>query len=153
MFKKLSKKKGFTLMEMMIVVAIIAILIAIIIPTFKGALERANAAADEANLRAYYAEVMANAVLEGKDPVAPKDGNKITVSGVEYTLHGTASFKVENGQLIITPDVNKAQEQEAKTAFMDEEIKKLKIRYQNEKEEITAKYVAEQSAGCYGKKA
>ena len=34
MFKKLSKKKGFTLMEMMIVVAIIAILIAIIIPTF-----------------------------------------------------------------------------------------------------------------------
>lgn len=37
MFKKLSKKKGFTLMEMMIVVAIIAILIAIIIPTFKGA--------------------------------------------------------------------------------------------------------------------
>ena len=78
--------------------------IAIIIPTFKGALERANAAADEANLRAYYAEVMANAVLEGKDPVPPKDGNKITVSGVEYTLHGTASFKVENGQLIITYD-------------------------------------------------
>ena len=80
MFKKLSKKKGFTLMEMMIVVAIIAILIAIIVPTFKGALDRANAAADEANLRAYYAEVMANAVLEGKDPVPPKDGNKITVS-------------------------------------------------------------------------
>ena len=32
MFKKLSKKKGFTLIEMMIVVAIIASLIAIIIP-------------------------------------------------------------------------------------------------------------------------
>ena len=104
MFKKLSKKKGFTLVEMMIVVAIIATLIAIIIPTFKGALDRANAVADEANLRACYAEVMANAVLEGKDPVPPKDGNKITVSGVEYTLHGTASFKVENGQLIITYD-------------------------------------------------
>ncbi len=56
-------------MEMMIVVAIIAVLIAIIIPTFKGALERANAAADEANLRAYYAEVMAKAILEDKDPV------------------------------------------------------------------------------------
>ena len=62
-------------------------------------------------------------------------------------------IKREDGQLIITPDVNKAQEQEAKTAFMDEEIKKLKIRYQNEKEEITAKYVAEQSACYYGKKA
>lgn len=102
MFKKLSKKKGFTLMEMMIVVAIIAILIAIIIPTLKGALDRANAAADEANLRAYYAEVMANAILEDKDPKAPTDGNKITVGGVEYTLHGSAKFEVKGGQLVIT---------------------------------------------------
>ena len=70
-----------------------------------------------------------------------------------FHLWDYVQVKCENGQLIITPDVNKAQEQEAKTAFMDEEIKKLKIRYQNEKEEITAKYVAEQSAGCYGKKA
>ena len=31
-------------------------------------------------------------------------------------------MKCENGQMIITPDVNKAQEQEAKTAFMDEEM-------------------------------
>ena len=35
--------------------------------------------------------------------------------------------KCENGQLIITPDVNKAQAQEAKTAFMDEEMKKIEI--------------------------
>ena len=62
-------------------------------------------------------------------------------------------MKCENGQLIITSDVNKAQEQEEKTAFMEEEIKKRKVRYQNEKEEITAKYVAEQSSGCYGEKA
>ena len=67
-----------------------------------------------------------------------------------FHLGDYVQVKCEKGQLIITPDVNKAQEQEAKTAFMDEEIKKLKIRYQNEKEEITAKYVAEQSAGCYG---
>ena len=70
-----------------------------------------------------------------------------------FHLGDYVQVKCENGQLIITLDVNKAQEQEAKTAFMDEEIKKLKIRYQNEKEEITAKYVVEQSAGCYGKKA
>lgn len=101
MFKKLSKKKGFTLMEMMIVVAIIAILIAIIIPTFTGALARAHAAADEANLRAYYAEQMANSILEGTNPVAPS-GNSITVSGVTYTLYGTATGTVTNGQLTIT---------------------------------------------------
>ena len=72
---------------------------------------------------------------------------------MEFEIGDYISVSCENGKLIITPDVDKAQEQEAKTAFMDEEIKKLKIRYQNEKEEITAKYVAEQSAGCYGKKA
>lgn len=70
-----------------------------------------------------------------------------------FHLGDYVQVKCENGQLIITPDVNKAQEQETKTAFMDEEIKKPKIRYQNEKEEITAKYVAEQSACYYGKKA
>lgn len=104
MFKKLSKKKGFTLMEMMIVVAIIAVLIAIIIPTFSGALNRAYAAADEANLRAYYSEAMANSVLDGGNPATPSDttGKKITVNGVEYTLHGSATYKVEKGQLIIT---------------------------------------------------
>ena len=58
-----------------------------------------------------------------------------------FHLGNYVQVKCENGQLIITPDVNKTQEQEAKTAFMDEEIKKLKIRYQNEKEKITAKYV------------
>ena len=61
-----------------------------------------------------------------------------------FHLGDYVQVKCENGQLIITPDVNTAQEQEAKTAFMDEEIKKLKIRYQNEKEEITAKYVAKE---------
>ena len=61
--------------------------------------------------------------------------------------------KCENGQLIITPDVDKALEKAAKIAFMDEEMKKLEIRYQNEKDDINAKYVAEQSVGTYGRKA
>ena len=59
MFSK-KDNKGFTLMEMLIVVAIIAILIAIMIPTFNAQLEKSREAADAANIRAAYAEVMVN---------------------------------------------------------------------------------------------
>ena len=62
MIQKLRSKKGFTLMEMLIVVAIIAILIAIAIPTFASQLEKANQATDAANLRAAYAEAVVGAI-------------------------------------------------------------------------------------------
>ena len=62
MIQKLRSKKGFTLMEMLIVVAIIAILIAIAIPTFASQLEKANQATDAANIRAAYAEAAINAL-------------------------------------------------------------------------------------------
>ena len=60
MISKLVKKtkKGFTLMEMLIVVAIIAILVAIMIPTFNAQLEKSREAADAANIRAAYAQVL-----------------------------------------------------------------------------------------------
>ncbi len=45
-------KKGFTLMELLIVVAIIAILVAISIPVFTSQLEKAREATDAANVRA-----------------------------------------------------------------------------------------------------
>ena len=58
MRRKIKGKKGFTLMEMLIVVAIIVALLAIAIPAFNSALGKAKTAADEANVRSYYAELM-----------------------------------------------------------------------------------------------
>ena len=63
MNKKLNKK-GFTLMEMLIVVAIIAILVAIAIPTYSNSMKKANAAVDAANIRSGYATLMANIMLD-----------------------------------------------------------------------------------------
>ena len=73
---KLSKNGGFTLVEMLIVVAIIAILIAISIPLVGSALESAREAADAANERAFkgvlassYLLTEAKMVETGADPV------------------------------------------------------------------------------------
>lgn len=53
---KLSKNGGFTLIEMLIVVAIIAILVAVSIPLIGNALDQARHATDEANERSAKAE-------------------------------------------------------------------------------------------------
>ena len=65
MLKKFTNKKGFTLMEMLIVVAIIAVLVAIAIPTFSNQLEKSREATDAANIRALYAEQMVEYLNKG----------------------------------------------------------------------------------------
>ena len=58
--EKIRNKKGFTLAELLIVVAIIAVLVAIAIPVFTAQLEKSREATDIANVRSAYAEVMTN---------------------------------------------------------------------------------------------
>ena len=48
---KNSNKKGFTIVELVIVIAVIAILAAVLIPTFSGLAKKANLSADEATVR------------------------------------------------------------------------------------------------------
>lgn len=59
-------KKGFTLMEMLIVVAIIAVLVAIAIPVLSNNLHKARVAADWANVRAFYASLQADYLMTGE---------------------------------------------------------------------------------------
>ncbi len=51
--------KGFTLAELLIVVAIIAVLVAIAIPVFSAQLEKSKEATDIANIRSAYATLVA----------------------------------------------------------------------------------------------
>lgn len=59
-------KKGFTLMEMLIVVAVIAALVAIAIPVLSNNLHKARVAADWANVRAFYASLQADYLMTGE---------------------------------------------------------------------------------------
>lgn len=67
-------KKGFTLAELLIVVAIIGVLVAISIPIFSSQLEKSREATDIANVRGAYAQVMAAAQTEDQNSVSYRNG-------------------------------------------------------------------------------
>ncbi len=62
----MKRNRGFTLIEMLIVVAIIAVLAAIAIPVFSSSLHNAKVSADMANVRAYYAELQIDYLTTGE---------------------------------------------------------------------------------------
>ena len=59
----LRNHQGFTLMEMLIVVAIIGVLVAVAIPMFGSHLEKSREAVDLANVRAAYSDVLTASML------------------------------------------------------------------------------------------
>lgn len=81
--KEKQSESGFTLAELLIVVAIIGVLVAISIPIFTSQLERSREATDAANIRAQYAQVMTEAIATGQN-----------VNG--KVLYGAISLKQQN---------------------------------------------------------
>ena len=83
--KKINNKKGFTLAELLIVVAIIAVLVAIAIPVFSSQLEKSRESTDAANIRSAYAEVVASALTDPETEVTATVEKKQKVDGWENT--------------------------------------------------------------------
>ncbi len=80
-------KKGFTLAELLIVVAIIAVLVAISIPIFSAQLEKSREATDAANIRSAYAEVSADLLTDdssNKSVEVPAKQKKEGWQGTDY---------------------------------------------------------------------
>ena len=99
--------RGFTLAELLIVVAIIAVLVAIAIPVFTSQLERSREATDLSNIRAAYAEAVADYLATGASAqkTAQVTNVKQTVSG--WTIEDPKLYTRVNGteSAISLPDI------------------------------------------------
>ena len=60
-----NKNEGFTLVELIIVVAIMGVLIALLTPAYARHVEKRRETVDIANVRSAYAEIMAEVMDEG----------------------------------------------------------------------------------------
>ncbi len=93
----LRNKKGFTLIEMLVVIAIIAVLVSIIIPTVTAATDKAAAAADAANLRNILGSLNAELAVGGTgigDAVAAIDApeSKLNTGAELHVLYTNPGF-------------------------------------------------------------
>lgn len=113
--KKKFNKKGFTLAELLIVVAIIAVLVAIAVPVFSSQLESSREAVDRANARSANSIATATYLMyEGKGEITfaigmDTDGN-VGIQAQPTTDGSTTSLKtIPAGSLVTTAITNKSQ--------------------------------------------
>lgn len=86
LFKKIrGNKKGFTLAELLVVVAIVGILVAISIPVFTAQLNKARLATNQANMRAAKAAAVAAYLTDGKETEVVYDYDIVSGEASETT--------------------------------------------------------------------
>ncbi len=71
-----NKKKGFTIVELVIVIAVVAILAAVLIPTFSDLVKQANMSVDEQLVKQMNTILIADEVINGK-PVTAADAQEV----------------------------------------------------------------------------
>ena len=89
---KRNNKKGFTIVELVIVMAVIAILSAILIPTFGGIIEKANESAAQQEARNAYTEY-----------ISDMDDYTAGIPDIDFVKIGTSYYSVADDFKVGTP--------------------------------------------------
>ena len=104
-------KNGFTLMEMLIVIAIIAVLIAVAIPVFASQLEKAREVTDLANVRSAYAQVSTEALLGDSEATVTvnlkqkqADWQSVDPVNIGGIVHSKSQGDTENWKGVAAPN-------------------------------------------------
>ncbi|KAF0226109.1 MAG: hypothetical protein FD179_1026 [Erysipelotrichaceae bacterium] len=90
--KKLNKK-GFTLIELIVVIAILAILAAILIPAITGYISKATDSKNEANCRALYSQTAMEVMLDQTPTIgtSPATASGMTITYTADTTENNVS--------------------------------------------------------------
>ncbi len=103
------RKKGFTLIEMMVVIAIIAILAAALFPAIQGAINTAKASSYKQKGRGIWVGIVsANADREpiGKQPLWPGNGSQDIKNGAGVVFNPTNSLSTDYFQGLMVCDAS-----------------------------------------------
>ncbi|MGI6071064.1 MAG: prepilin-type N-terminal cleavage/methylation domain-containing protein [Blautia sp.] len=89
---KKDKKKGFTLVELVVVLVILAILMAILVPSLIGYINKSKKTACDVNMNYTYKALMAEYVTQyakGKDGLTKDDIDKVMTKDMEGNVSGS----------------------------------------------------------------
>lgn len=101
MMKRNNKKRGFTIIELTIVIAVIAILSAVLIPTFAGIIKKARLSSDEQAVRS-----MNTALVAADEDVDTLD-EVVAYLAEEGFAAGTYAPLSKDHSLVYSPSLNK----------------------------------------------